>query len=138
MIMTWDLKMEAKITALDLKMESKITDLDLKVGGKINELDSKIGLLDSKIGRRMDMIDSRMERFETTIGSVEKRLDGKMEKVLADVHRGLVLAEEQRGENKIVLDAIKTMMDRQDKAETEMGEFKRTLSFLSKAKESPI
>lgn len=47
-------------------------------------------------------------------------LKSQMQEVLKSVHHTQVLMEEQRSENRIVLDGLKNMMDRQDRIESEI------------------
>lgn len=44
----------------------------------------------------------------------------EVQKVLVSVHQSQVLMEEQRSENRIVLDGLKNMMERQDRIEEYM------------------
>lgn len=59
--------------------------------------------------------------------ALEHRLNSRLESIeantqetLASVHRIQVIVEEQRGENRIVLDGLKTLADRQDRLENEI------------------
>jgi hypothetical protein len=76
-------------------------------------LDSKISTLDSKY---------------STLDSKISTLDSKIEKTIGNTHRIQVLMEEQRSENRIVLDGLKNMMERQDRLEAEIKEVRRFLS----------
>jgi hypothetical protein len=41
---------------------------------------------------------------------------------MTSVHQTQVLMEEQRGENRIVLDGLRTVLDRQDRLESELAD----------------
>jgi len=49
-----------------------------------------------------------------------QNVKGDIQKVLVAVHRNEVLMEEQRSENRIVLDGLKTVLDRQARIESEL------------------
>lgn len=53
------------------------------------------------------------------MNSMEARLGAKIEQVTSAVHRVQVIVEEQRSENRIVLDGLKTVIDRQDRFEAQ-------------------
>ncbi len=100
-----------KKTELTNLRKRRHTDLPATIGlvkEVRNELRSEIRRLDSKIGS-----------LDSKIDSVESTLSGKIQEVLVAVHRTQALMEEQRGENRIVLDGLKNLMDRQDHLENE-------------------
>lgn len=97
---------QSELKAVESRLESKIFALD----SKISKLDSKISTFDSKI---------------STLDSKVSTLDSKIEKTIANTHRIQVLMEEQRSENRIVLDGLKNMMERQDRLESEIKEVRR-------------
>lgn len=51
-------------------------------------------------------------------------LSSKFETVITSVHRTQVLMEEQRGENRIVLDGLKTVLERQNRCKKDIGDIK--------------
>ncbi|MBI4403492.1 MAG: hypothetical protein HY537_04990 [Deltaproteobacteria bacterium] len=71
------------------------------------------------------------DELRADIRAVEHGLSAKIEQVMVSVHRTQVVMEEQRGENRIVLDGIKTLMERQDRIETDCGELRNTVRTLS-------
>lgn len=90
------------------------TNLDLKCV-KSDDVPASVGLVKAV----------RKELLSEIRGS-EHRLTSQIQETLKSVHRTQVLMEEQRSENRIVLDGIQTLAQRQDRTETEMGEL-RTL-----------
>jgi chromosome segregation ATPase len=119
----------AEIRSVHHQLDGKISHLDGKISqldGKISHLDGKISQLDGKISH----LDGKIYHLDGRVSQVE----GKVEQVLAVVHRTQALMEEQRGENKIVLDGLKSVMERQDRAEGEAKESREILQILVKAK----
>jgi hypothetical protein len=76
---------------------------------------------------------TEIQRVRTDIQSVRNEIQAVRQEVVAEIHRTQALMEEQRGENKIVLDGIKALMERQDRVEEEK-EFQETLQILVSAK----
>jgi chromosome segregation ATPase len=138
--------LEAKISSVDNKVDSlgrkvelldhKVESLDQKVGlldQKVGSLDHKVGLLDNKVellDRKVGSIDQKVESLRSEMHAVEYRLDSKIEKVIVAVHQTQILMEEQRGENRIVLDGIKTLNERQDRVERDVDELRGTVRLL--------
>ena len=109
------LHLDAKITTLDGNMKTfdgKFASLD----GKISTLDGKISTLDGKITSLEGKITTLDGKITILDGRVT-RVEGKIEEVLAVAHRTQALMEEQRSENRIVLDGLKAFTERQDRFE---------------------
>mgnify|MGYP003394285061 CR=1 FL=1 len=105
-------ELRAEIRAAEHRMNSKFLGLSSQFKGVTSDvkgLESKFVGLES----RFDGLESRFEKMES-----------KMDGVIATSHRTQVLMEEQRGENRIVLDALKTMIDRQDRVEADVTQIK--------------
>lgn len=79
-----------------------------------NELKSDI----STVGHRLE-----------TLGH---RLESKIDMVLAKVERSTQLNEEQNHRNKIVLEGLGSLFDRQERVESRMSSFERLLATLPK------
>jgi len=109
------------------ELVAKIDSLD----HRIDSLDHRIGSLDHRIGS----LDHRIGSLDHRIDSLDHKIDSVEHKVLSAIHRTQTLMEEQRGENKIVLDGIKSVMERQDRMDGEAKEFRETLQVLVKAKD---
>jgi hypothetical protein len=103
---------------------AEIRSVENGLGGKIEGLAGKVGGLEGKIGE-----------LAGNMQEMEGRLASRIDQVVGGLHRTQALMEEQRGENKIVLDGIKSVMERQDRAEEEAKEFRRTLQLLMKPKD---
>ena len=107
------------VKAVRSEILAETRSVEKRLESKIGALDSKIGLLDSKIG----LLDSK-------IGAVT----ASVEQVLSNVHGIRALVEEQRSENRIVLDGLKSVIDRQDRAEVEAKEFRVTFTVFLNAR----
>jgi hypothetical protein len=70
-------------------------------------------------------VQNEMKAVESRLDSKISVLDSKIEKTIANTHRIQVIMEEQRSENRIVLDGLKNMMERQDRLESEIKEVRR-------------
>jgi len=64
------------------------------------------------------------------IDSVERKLESQIQQVLVSTHRTQALMEEQRGENRIVLDGVKNVTERQDRMEGDVLEIRDSLRVL--------
>ncbi len=88
-----------------------------------NDLPATVGL----VKEVRSELRAEFRKLDSKIDSVNKNLSSKISQVLvavhasqADVHRMQVIVEEQRGENRIVLDGLKNLWDRQDKIESNL------------------
>ena len=75
-----------------------------------SELRSEIRAVSHEVGEFRKEVRGEM-------AAVEERWSSKFDKLTAEVYRANVLAEEQRAENRIVLDGLKLVLDRQAKLE---------------------
>lgn len=66
-------------------------------------------------------VDHKVDSLEHKLEAVRSELKASIEDLKVSVHRTQVLMEEQRGENKIVLDGIKTLIERQDRLEAKIA-----------------
>ncbi len=78
-----------------------------------DELKSDIRALDRKIGS----IDSRGDSLESTI----KQINVKLEEISVDNHRMHILLEEQNSNNRIVLEGLQALWQRQERIERHIG-----------------
>ena len=61
------------------------------------------------------------KELRAEIQGARHELGAKIEKTIVAVHRVEVLMEEQRGENRIVLDGLKLFLERQDRVESTLS-----------------
>ena len=89
------------------------------VGRKVDSLESKIDSLEGKIGS-----------FEKRMISFEARMESKHSETMSVAHGTKILIEEQRAENRIVLDGLQTFMERHDRIEAHLGNLKNSFESL--------
>jgi hypothetical protein len=63
---------------------------------------------------------SEISSLENKVTALEHKMMAKFDESLAVAHRTQVLMEEQRNENRIVLDGLKTVLERQDRLEARL------------------
>ena len=91
--------------------------------GLVHEVRKELKAEIRGVGRKVDSLESKID-------SVEKRLEAKMDKVMSIAHGTMVIVEEQRAENRIVLDGLKTMIDRQDRTDVDLNSLRDTVHGL--------
>lgn len=100
-----------------------------EIGAAEKRLESKIWSVESKISS----VDAKVSALASKICSVESKIcsvESKVDSISSTVHGMRVLMEEQRSENRIVLDGIAAVIVRQDRAENEAFEFRKNLAML--------
>jgi hypothetical protein len=88
------------------------------------------------VDHKVMSVDHKVMSVDHKIESLNHKMDSKFEEVFAVAHRTQTLMEEQRSENRIVLDGIKALSERQDRVEERLDGFQRTLHVLVKANET--
>ena len=78
-----------------------------------------------------------MKAMEKRMTGRMDTLDGKVEQVISAVNRVQVIVEEQRSESRIVMDGLTTIIERMNRHDAQIDEFRHTLQIFIKAKESP-
>ncbi len=99
--------------------------------GKFNELKSDVKQLNSDVS----VLKVDVKQLKTDVSELRvdvKQLKTDMSEVKSTVHRIQAIVEEQRNENRIVLDGLKTMIDRQDRVEVEVADFRQTMKVFIK------
>ncbi len=64
---------------------------------------------------------AELRSLEARLDSLDSKMESRFDQMLVVSHRTQVLMEEQRSENRIVLDGLKTVLDRQDRIERKLG-----------------
>ena len=80
-----------------------------------------------KVDARFVGVDARFASMDARFDGMDAKFTGMFNEVLVSVHRTQVLMEEQRSENRIVLDGIKNVLERMDRVEEEQRDLRRTL-----------
>jgi chromosome segregation ATPase len=124
------------VTEVRNELLAKMSEHDHKfaeLGHKIDSLDHKVNSLDHKI----DSLDHKVDSVDHRLSGEIQKLSGKIENLTASVHRSQALMEEQRSENRVVLDGIKLLMQRQDRTDADLKDMSKTLNWLARAKAAP-
>ena len=88
-----------------------------------------------KMCGEIDSVRGEISSVRGEIGSLHHDMKAMESKMFSSVHGIRVLMEEQRAENKVVLDGLKNIIERQDRMEEESKEFRKTLQILVKTKD---
>jgi predicted nucleic acid-binding Zn-ribbon protein len=100
-----------------------------------DDLPATVGLVKevrAELVAKITSVDHKIASVD--VEALEQKMESRFEQVLAVVHRTQTLMEEQRNENRIVLDGIKAISERQDRAEERLDGFEPTRHVLVKAK----
>ncbi len=74
---------------------------------------------------------SEIRSVAARLDSMDAKWESKFQEILAVSHRTQAIVEEQRGENRIVLDGLRTMIERQDRIELEVHNIHHIVRDLS-------
>ncbi|MBI4925073.1 MAG: hypothetical protein HY843_04040 [Bdellovibrio sp.] len=105
---------DLKIGSLESKLESKISALDSRINALDPKLESKISALESKLGSRISTLE-----YKTDAGF--KLIGAKFEELRSDYHGMHILLEEQNSNNRIVLEGLQALWQRQEKIENHIS-----------------
>ena len=108
-----------RMEAMEHRLDGKISGSDAKISG----MDGKFSSLDAKVSG----MDGRLSSLDAKVSGIDGRLsslDAKVSETLAAVHRNQALMEEQRSENRIVLDGLIGLNRRVDGAEMDITELR--------------
>ncbi len=95
-----------------------------QIDGRFKEMDARFNQIDARfnqIDARFDQVDARFKEVDARFDKVDVRLnqmDAKIDKVLAEVARLGTMMEEQRAENRVALEALSGLFQRQERLET--------------------
>lgn len=118
-------------------MDARFTGVDARFKGidaRFNNVDAQFKSIDSRfndVDARIDRLDAKVDALDMSLNArmdgLDAKFTGMFSEVLVSVHRTQVLMEEQRSENRIVLDGIKNVLERMDRVEVEQREIKNVL-----------
>ena len=86
------------------ELKSQIQSLDSKIDARFKEQDAKFFGIDA----RFSSIDARFSSMDAGFANIDAKIEG----LTAVVHRSVLLAEEQRADNRIVLEGFQFLMQR--------------------------
>ena len=104
-----------------------VKEVRAELYSEIHVVQEKLDSMDSKFEHKLDTMD---KKFEYKLDAMNHQIAQNFEASMAVAHRTQVLMEEQRGENKIVLDGIKSVMERQDRVDVELMEIRGAIKIL--------
>ena len=102
-------------------LRHEITSVALAVQEVDRKLGEKTEFLDQKIDSKFDILNQKIDRLGSEVkhsmSSLELRMDAKLEKMLAEVRRIAISAEEQNMRNNYVMDQYQAVLIRQERFE---------------------
>jgi chromosome segregation ATPase len=113
------------------------SELRAELGSLRHEIKADIGLVRAEMGSvrtelrtEIGALRAEMGVMRTENGAEFSSLRSEVQQVLVAVHRSQALMEQQRGENRIALDGLKNVTERQDRMDGELQEIRETLKVL--------
>lgn len=139
-------KKTASKTAVDSKLSRKRADqpatqgmleavrqeLKHEMRSGFAEMNAKFAQVDSRFAQ----IDSRFAEIDSKIAGLDSKyhtLDSKLEKVLTSVSQMQIMFEEQRRENRAMLEGYGLLGQRIDKVEDRQNKVEQTMAAIAKA-----
>ena len=125
-------KVDVEFKRIDARFE------DVDAGFK--RIDARFGKVDAEFKRidaRFGDVDAGFKRIDAQFGSVNARfnsLDGDIADIKSMFHQSMLKFEEQRSENRVVLEALHGLAQRQDRVESEVVEVRDLVRSMAKAK----
>ncbi len=104
---------------LEEKIESAKLELKSEIGTARTELRAEIGTARTELGAEIGSVKSELQAVKAAIHDVK-----------SEVHRLAILIEEQNARNKIVLEGLTGLFQRQDRIEKRTDEMEMTLANL--------
>lgn len=111
-------ELKADVRALEAKMDSRFLALD----SRFANIDSRFSSIDARFAN----IDARFAAQDSKFAA----MDAKIEQILVSVHRTQAIVEEQRSENRVMLEALNGFVKRMDRIEQRQDEQDQTLRSL--------
>jgi predicted nuclease with TOPRIM domain len=108
-------EMNARFDKVDARFKEVDSRFD-KVDARFKEVDSRFDKMDA----RFDEMDSRFDKMNARFDEMDSRFTGmnsRFDGLISEVHRIALLVEEQNARNKIVMDGLNVLFDRQERVE---------------------
>lgn len=96
-----------------------------RLEAKFNGLEVKFGALESKM-------DSKFAAMGARLALQESKFDARFEELLVSAHRTQAIVEEQRSENRIMLEALNGFVHRMDRMEKRLDDHDAVLRSLAR------
>lgn len=112
-----------------------VKEMRREVCARFDSMDARFDSLEARfdgVDARFDSLEARVDgldtKFTAMIKETEGRLGSQIKAVVVSVHRTHTLMEEQRSENRIVLDGIKNVLERMDRLGADQRDLRKTVS----------
>lgn len=105
-------RIDARLDKMDARFEA--------IEARLDRMDARFEAIEARLDRmeaRLDKMDARFDKMDAHFDAVLARID----KTQSDLHRSLLLMEEQRAQNVFVLDGYTSLRDRQDRIEKRLA-----------------
>jgi chromosome segregation ATPase len=109
-------------TELKAEMRAGFKEVDARfkeVDARFNQVDARFNQIDA----RFDQMDARFDRLEA-----------QMSQMISEVSRIAVNVEEQNARNRVVMDGLANLWQRQDRVESRVGEVEKTVQSIARFK----
>jgi hypothetical protein len=111
------------------EMNHQLSGLRNHTESRFDKIESCFDLIDS----RFDKIDSRFNKMESRFDKIDSRfntLEAKLDAMHALMHAANLRAEEQRSENRVVMDGLTSLFQRQDRVEKRVDAVEKNVGSL--------
>ncbi len=120
-------KMVKKLNPKEITLDTRHTDLPATVG-LVNEVRDELKMeIKGEVGSlrgEMNTFKAEMYAFRAETRANFSKVDSKLDLLMAAVHRTQALMEEQRSENRIVLDSYKLLWQKQEQIDKSLTRLK--------------
>jgi peptidoglycan hydrolase CwlO-like protein len=115
--------LKASILSLEHKMNSKFKSVDAQfkdVDARFDRVDARFNQVDA----RFNEVDARFDRMDAKL----EKMDSKIDAMSSKIHQMHLLAEEQRGENRIVLDGLIVWIAKNEQLDERVTGLEKTMA----------
>lgn len=120
-------KMVKKLNPKEITLDTRHTDLPATVG-LVNEVRDELKMeIKGEVGSlrgEMNIFKAEMYAFREETRANFSKVDSKLDLLMAAIHRTQALMEEQRSENRIVLDSYKLLWQKQEQIDKSLTRLK--------------
>lgn len=102
-------ELRADLRGLEARMDSRFAALEAKMDSRFSGIDGRFAEIDGRFAE----IDVRFSEIDARFSAQ----GSKIEQILAAVHRTQAIVEEQRSENRVMLEALNGFVQRMDHLE---------------------
>ena len=108
------------------ELQSEIRSLDRKMDARFNSVEARFTEIDarfSEMNARFPEIEARFQKVDARFTEIDARFDSiesKLEAMDSKINRMAVLLEDQNSNNRIVLEGLRTLWERQDRIESRL------------------